>query len=845
MKVNNKFSRILGAGLSVAMLASTLVTAVPAYADVTSAIVSVSPTTISIGGNYTLTFDVNNSLGTNATITVVFPSDSATSNVSLGGNVTLQSTAGFGQANLEGPVIATVGSNLRTVTINTSGTNGIGEAATVRLHFNNGAITNPSAPGNYTMTVATSNDTAAITTAAYIITAPFIGPLPGIITGKNAAGQILYQSITGDLSGVIGTVGVKTIELGAGTFNTTVNANVANQTIIATTPGTVFLNPGDASPAMTISADNVVVSGLTINASAYGTAKGIVVTGNNSIIRNVTFNKGTTQLDVTNAAAGLTTVENSIFNVTGNVTKGLGATNGVKTTNCTFLVDASGTGITSSGDLTLTNSALTGSSTSPIGASITAGTATVTGTTFTSLRQALIVAGTSNTTVSNSTVTSSVGNVTADTDKGAITANGGTLILVNNTISNSVNYALQVGGGNIIARFNNITGNTLNVRQATGTANASLNYWGSASGPSAASLNATDSNLLITTPFLTGATSNGVVAFNSANLTVPTTTGVDVTSANATSGGTLPMGLVAAAKYAANPQSVAPTGTPIAYYDVAIQDPTAGATVTIKFFGNVTVNTKVYYGGGLTGAWAEASSQGVNVPGGFAFVTITATSAPGLNDLDTPFVLTNIVPPPAAPTLVGPTGTNVAINTGFSWNAVAGADTYNFQVSTVSNFATTVASQSGLTATVSGGVALASNTTYFWRVQAVNAGGVSAWATSTFTTNVPASSVTGPTSFNITTPPPVVNIAPAQVTVTPPNITVNPPQVTVTAPPPAQVTVNPPQVTVQAPPAPAVTVNNTPAAPVIPTYILWTIILIGAVLIIALIVLIVRTRRVA
>lgn len=69
-------------------------------------------------------------------------------------------------------------------------------------------------------------------------------------------------------------------------------------------------------------------------------------------------------------------------------------------------------------------------------------------------------------------------------------------------------------------------------------------------------------------------------------------------------------------------------------------------------------------------------------------------------------------------------------------------------------------------------------------------------------------------------------VAPAPV------VTVTPPEVTVEAPPA-------PQVTVEAPPTPAITVE-----PVIPTYLLWLIIGIGAVLIIALIILIVRTRRV-
>jgi len=67
-----------------------------------------------------------------------------------------------------------------------------------------------------------------------------------------------------------------------------------------------------------------------------------------------------------------------------------------------------------------------------------------------------------------------------------------------------------------------------------------------------------------------------------------------------------------------------------------------------------------------------------------------------------------------------------------------------------------------------------------------------------------------------------------------PEITVEP----APAPPAPEVTVQPPDITVTVPPI------TIPAAPAIPAYLLWTIIGIGAVLIIALIVLIVRTRRV-
>ena len=111
---------------------------------------------------------------------------------------------------------------------------------------------------------------------------------------------------------------------------------------------------------------------------------------------------------------------------------------------------------------------------------------------------------------------------------------------------------------------------------------------------------------------------------------------------------------------------------------------------------------------------------------------------------------------------------------------------------------------------------------------------MSSWTVSTFTTAAPASAG--------------IVIPPAQVVVNPAPITINPPppaQVTIQPPPPAQVTVTAPTVNVAPAPAPQVTVNVPDPTQPIPSYILWTIILIGAVLIIALIVLIVRTRRVA
>ncbi len=148
--------------------------------------------------------------------------------------------------------------------------------------------------------------------------------------------------------------------------------------------------------------------------------------------------------------------------------------------------------------------------------------------------------------------------------------------------------------------------------------------------------------------------------------------------------------------------------------------------------------------------------------------------------------------------------TDVSVTTPLLWGAVDGATSYELQLADNATFANAEVA-TGLTSTVyTPKAALKAGTTYFWKVRAVSATGNSAWVASAFITAAAA---------------PTVTAAPTQVA---PVITVNVPT--------------------QAP----ITVTQIPAPvtpPVTPAYI-WFIIVIGAVLVIAVIVLIVRTRRV-
>ncbi|MCK5644747.1 MAG: hypothetical protein KAJ19_28365 [Gammaproteobacteria bacterium] len=136
--------------------------------------------------------------------------------------------------------------------------------------------------------------------------------------------------------------------------------------------------------------------------------------------------------------------------------------------------------------------------------------------------------------------------------------------------------------------------------------------------------------------------------------------------------------------------------------------------------------------------------------------------------------------------------TDVPLMPSFAWNAADWATGYDFELADNPGFSPTMQSFRGAgaldTTVFLLDAALANSTTYYWRVRAVTSTTQSEWANGVFTT-----------------------MAAAPAPPAPP------------APPPT-------------PPAPIV------PAPPIPTYLLWTIIGVGAVLVIAVVILIVRTR---
>ena len=207
---------------------------------------------------------------------------------------------------------------------------------------------------------------------------------------------------------------------------------------------------------------------------------------------------------------------------------------------------------------------------------------------------------------------------------------------------------------------------------------------------------------------------------------------------------------------------------------------------------------------GETHTWS-VRVDAVNTPAVVGSFYSTASAAAS-------FILALVQPPVV--TVQNPTqgATGVDVNTTFTWpaSAVAGA-TYEFviaeELGNADKFAIIDYAATSPTNATALRETLKYNTIYWWRVRTVTATSKSDWTTSFFTTE------SAPVVTTSTTPPVLTTTV-----------------ITVTQPPSTTITFT-------NPPAPAST-------PVIPSYLLWAVIAVGAVLVIAVIVLIVRTRRI-
>jgi hypothetical protein len=276
-----------------------------------------------------------------------------------------------------------------------------------------------------------------------------------------------------------------------------------------------------------------------------------------------------------------------------------------------------------------------------------------------------------------------------------------------------------------------------------------------------------------------------------------------------------------AANYADNPGTAPPPADSKKFYDVYVSGlANANDTVTLTFFGITTTGARVWGWSEVQNTWVQCSVQAVDLFQGAVVVTVTAASSPNTTNLaGMAFVLTEpSYTPPAAPgqgTLVPAIAAEDVRNelTSFTWGAVAGAASYDFELAPylAGSADPFIPSLTILSTNVpSNGIILLTEVldyseTYAWRVRTVRGtDDVSAWITSFFTTMDEPAPPDEPDTW-------IIEQEPTQIE-WPDDIQINIPAIETTE---------------------------------IPEYILWVVVAVGAILVIAVVVLIVRTRRVA
>lgn len=125
------------------------------------------------------------------------------------------------------------------------------------------------------------------------------------------------------------------------------------------------------------------------------------------------------------------------------------------------------------------------------------------------------------------------------------------------------------------------------------------------------------------------------------------------------------------------------------------------------------------------------------------FWRVNAVNPGGTSVYSSTFKFITVPPAPTAPTLVSPSNgaVNIALTPVLDWNDVAGATSYQIQISKTANFSNIIKDTSGVLNSAYQVLLgfLSTNSTYYWRVNATNPGGTSVFSSEfSFTTIPPA-----------------------------------------------------------------------------------------------------------
>jgi hypothetical protein len=837
--MKKKFTKILGVALTLALLTSLLVASAPALATIGQPTVTLS----SAGDNdeiskvnptYVIRFRINEEIAPTDDITITFPEDTGVTDGAWATGISVAATTGwigghYMSANTTN--ISWVGDEDDLTLIGTLGTNdGVGEGAEIRIEITAG-LTNPSAAGTYTLEVETSEETTGVESTSYTIVEPTISPLPGIVSLYNSAGVLMDQE-TGPnaLNNMIAAATPDFIvELGPGTYDEDPDFLGTQEDITIRSSGAVeeTIVEGD----WTIDDQDITIDSLTLKGTLTVSADDITI--KNCAISKQSSLSAETLIDI-NSAASANDVK--VQDCTIDLTRGTKADTGIDVADgdiaisgCTFTLDDDDVAVNTSvaAEVDITGCSISGSGDDMIGYNTAvASEDTIEGNTFDGLRKAVVANGTANMTIEDNVMmngTKATG-ATSGSAKAQIyimsTHVAADVLIQGNEIKDGAAYSVQVelNADRVTVIGNQFGGNAygLENEDPANELNAVLNYWGSDTGPTHDdNLGGTGDDVsddVLYTPWAAATVPDIATANLAAAGTVDrsTTVGIRFTSSGAAGGVTL-------ARYSGNPQISDPMYSALSdgYYDVYAPDigPGTGESQTILFYNaGIDQDTVAYYFDTLEQDWVECSDQGVAGNNAYVIVTVTDETQPTNDQLGgTVFVLVTVPPSPEVE-LVAPTigAYDVPIDPTFTWKEAAGVIRYEIAVAEDPTFAIIDWSYNVEAPYYKTVEALDYSTTYYWRVRGLTGEPYQVgrswitpagpWSTGVFTTKAE---------------PVVVEEEPEQV--------------------------EPPQVDVEVKPA-DITVKTEAA---VPSTILWTIVGIGAVLIIALIVLIVRTRRVA
>ncbi|MBA7689743.1 hypothetical protein ES703_98254 [subsurface metagenome] len=685
-------------------------------------------------------------------------------------------------------------------------------------------VTNPTEPGAYTLEVKTEEETDYVESESYDIDAPVVGGFVYVYNPSN----ILMATFGGSSalnyaqSGTIDYYAKEgfTLKVGPGTYEliddvtisgkgvTLESSEGAADTIIDADDGTEW--------SIFITGEDVIIDGFTVDEAA----DAIIIQQDDATVKNCVITDA--------SAAGIridgdgTAPDGTDATVSDNVIE-----------DCAIGVHFNATGATDYGDVDITGNEITETSTTG-------------GIVFEDGSEDIDITGNTITGNDNSGIYFADGAVPCDDiliEGNTISVNTGHGIEFANVTIAPINLAIRENdildneadgifietptttswdAAKNYIMFNNIHGNDdAEIDNDSGVVvNARFNWWGTAVEADfedeLEGLVDADYEPFLMSTWETAVSGSKVAVADETALDAKDAAGVKVSGVD--DGATHEADIISAAKYIANPEGALDDAA--AFYDVYVLLETGfvltDVTAKLKFYDSAitTGSTANFWTGDF---WALCSDQ--EARDGIIYVSVSDDTLPAIDELEETIfgvVAGEAVTALVAPVLLAPTvgADDVSLTPTFAWGAVADAIGYDFEFADNANFVTPMVKLDGelgrLIVTAYAYVGeLPYSTAYYWRVKAVSADAESDWASGVFITMGEPVEPTPPVVIEPYEPP--------EITIEQPDIIVQSPDVIV--------------------PLPAET-SITPAW-------IYVIIGVGAVLVIALLVLIVRTRRVA